>query len=270
MPEINRKILILPPPIEGTMKETNLLEGVGLTRGEIKVYYALLELGPSTTGEIIKKAKVSRSKVYEMLDRLLEKGLVSFVVKENVKYFEAASPNAIINYVQKKRKKLEEQETALKEILPKIKARQTYAKIRQSSTVFEGIAGIKTMYNEILSTLHPGDEYYAFAVEPSIYISKDFKQFIQNHHARRGGKKIRVKLIADEKIRTPITKSLGTSQYLQLRFIKRAFPAATLIYANNVATFVWGDTPTAMVMHSPKIAERYKRFFKELWGAAKP
>ena len=85
------------------MEEERLLEGLGLTKGEIKVYFALLEIGSSTTGEVIKKAKVSRSKVYEMLDRLIDRGLVSFVIRENTKYFEAADPDHILHYVRRER-----------------------------------------------------------------------------------------------------------------------------------------------------------------------
>ena len=68
------------------MNKIELLEGIGLSKGEVKTYFALLELGPSTTGEIINKASVSRSKVYEMLDRLMKRGLASYVIKENIKY----------------------------------------------------------------------------------------------------------------------------------------------------------------------------------------
>ena len=67
----------------------SLLEDIGLTRSEINVYLALLELGSSTTGKIIDKAKVSSSKIYEVLDKLIQKGLVSFIIKSGIKYFQA-------------------------------------------------------------------------------------------------------------------------------------------------------------------------------------
>ena len=58
--------------------DTKPLEEIGFTNGESKVYMALLDLGPSTTGQIIKLAEVSRSKVYEMLEKLIKEGVVSF------------------------------------------------------------------------------------------------------------------------------------------------------------------------------------------------
>lgn len=251
-------------------EEVALLEGLGLTRGEIRVYYALLALGPSTTGEIIKRARVSRSKVYEMLDRLLEKGLVSFVVRENVKYFEAASPDAIIDWVRKKRQQLTQQEEALRKILPRIKEKQEKAKFRQTATVYEGFAGIKTMFNEIFTFLKKGDEYYAIAVEPEVYQNKEFVTFLKNYHIRRAERGIRVRLLAMRALKLSLSE-LGGTGLIEIRYTDHTIPAATLIYKDNVATFVWvEDMPTGIVMRSPIIAQRYKDFFAEIWKQAKP
>ncbi|MBS3174892.1 TrmB family transcriptional regulator, partial [Candidatus Woesearchaeota archaeon] len=77
-----------------------ILHQIGLTEGEIKVYLSLLELGSTSTGKIIKKSHISGSKVYEVLDRLSSKGLVTSVVKNGVKYFEATTPEKILSYLR--------------------------------------------------------------------------------------------------------------------------------------------------------------------------
>ena len=59
-----------------------LLEKIGLTKGESKVYLALLRIGKSNIGPIIKEAKVSNSKVYDILDRLAQKGLVGVAIEK--------------------------------------------------------------------------------------------------------------------------------------------------------------------------------------------
>ena len=59
--------------------DKKLLESIGMTSGEVSVYLALLDLGISSTGNIIKKSNVSSSKVYLILERLLQKGLISQV-----------------------------------------------------------------------------------------------------------------------------------------------------------------------------------------------
>ena len=63
------------------------LMGIGLTQREVKVYLALLKLGESTTGKIIQESGISSGKIYEILEKLIGKGLASYTIKEKTKYF---------------------------------------------------------------------------------------------------------------------------------------------------------------------------------------
>ena len=76
----------------------DILKDIGLTDGEIKVYSALLGIGESTTGPIVDNSRVSVSKVYNILNRLAQKGLVSHIVRGETKYFRAAGMRATTNY----------------------------------------------------------------------------------------------------------------------------------------------------------------------------
>lgn len=250
------------------MEEEILLEGLGLTKGEIKVYFALLEIGSSTTGEIIKKAKVSRSKVYEMLDRLINRGLVSFVIKENTKYFEAADPDHILHYVRREKSLLEEKEKELKNILPKLKQKREFAKTPQTSMVYEGIKGIKTIYSEVLYSLKKGDKYYAIAAEPEIIKDKFFMAFIKSFHRRREERGIKVKLLASKRIKSFVSKMFSKNKLMKIKYFEQNIPSATLIFGDSVATYVWGERPSGVVIKSEVIAKRYREFFEEVWKAS--
>jgi len=52
---------------------------LGLTNGEARIYLSLLKLGSSKVGSIVKDSRVSYSKVCDVLERLITKGLVSYV-----------------------------------------------------------------------------------------------------------------------------------------------------------------------------------------------
>ena len=79
--------------------DIEVLQRIGLTQGESKVYLALLKLGQTTTGPIVKRAGVTTSKSYKILARLEEKGLVSHVYKKKVKHFKAASPEKVLDLI---------------------------------------------------------------------------------------------------------------------------------------------------------------------------
>ena len=80
---------------------TDTLQELGLTEGEAKVYEALLTLGNSTVGPIVKESGVAYSNAYEILERLMEKGLVSYNLKEKTKFFQAAEPTRLREYLEK-------------------------------------------------------------------------------------------------------------------------------------------------------------------------
>ena len=59
--------------------DTKILEDIGLTNAEIKVYLALLELGSSTAGHILEKSGLQNSVVHMTLHKLIDKGFITFI-----------------------------------------------------------------------------------------------------------------------------------------------------------------------------------------------
>src|SRR3989344_3532557 len=87
--------------------ELTELKTIGLTEGEIKLYNALLELGESTRTELSKKSGISPSKIYDVANRLLEKGIISSIKKNNIIHFIAADPERLKNFLQQKELELQ-------------------------------------------------------------------------------------------------------------------------------------------------------------------
>src|SRR3989338_39950 len=90
------------------------LEQLGLTKNQSAVYLALLKLGSTTAQSIIKESGLHRSRVYDSLERLEDLGLVSFVVKDFKKYFQAANPEKLLDYIDEKKE-------IVNQILPELK-----------------------------------------------------------------------------------------------------------------------------------------------------
>jgi sugar-specific transcriptional regulator TrmB len=101
-------------------KEVSLLMGLGLTEAEAKVYIRLLREGSVTAGELAKLTKYSRTKVYEILEKLQREGLVESYPTRPTQ-FKALDPSVSIPlYVQLKRQELETAENLLSRSLSKI------------------------------------------------------------------------------------------------------------------------------------------------------
>src|SRR4030042_3427880 len=89
------------------------LKQIGLTEKESKIYLALLELEDALVSEIAEKTKINRSLLYSILSGLSEKGLVTYILKNNTRYYRAIEPQKILSFI-------EEKEKTLRSILPEL------------------------------------------------------------------------------------------------------------------------------------------------------
>jgi sugar-specific transcriptional regulator TrmB len=242
-----------------------VLKGIGFTQGESKIYLALLDIGETTTGEIIKKSGISGSKVYEILEKLIEKGLVSHVIKEKTKYFQASSPKRLLDYLSAKEKELIDDRKEIENIIPKLEARQKSKQKIQSSQIFEGYEGIKTVFNLILESLKSGEEYYAFSFGDELQ-NKQFTLFLENYHQKRIKKRIKVKIIArTEDKKLSFFNKLNKMKGSEVKYYKNPFPLGVIIFKDRVATLTFKEKPTVFLLKSEQIYNSYKDFFLYLW-----
>src|SRR3989344_3069214 len=138
--------------------ETKILQDIGLTSGEIKVYLALLKIGESSTGAIAKESQVSRSKLYLILDKLSKKGLVSHVLKGKITYFKAMEPKRILNYMDEKNSEFNKKRVEIETFIKKFGEQKS--KDKTEATLFSGIKSIKNFYLNLLDELSSGETYY--------------------------------------------------------------------------------------------------------------
>ena len=134
------------------------LRQLGLSSGEARVYISLLGLyAPSKVGLIVKESHVSYSKVYDVLRRLTEKGLVSHVMINNVKYFSAVEPYRLFDYIQRKEAETKAQRLVVERIVPeltdlierdRVKVKSTTKK--RQAEIFTGDRGLRTAYEILL------------------------------------------------------------------------------------------------------------------------
>lgn len=234
------------------------LEELGLTRNEAKVYLALLQLGPTTTGPLIQRTGLHGPRVYECLERLIGKGLVSFVLKNKRKYFEAADPERLMDLLKEKEKKFAE-------TLPKLKAMKIAEERKEVATIYQGKRGLRTLLDFILSETRNG-EYLDFGVSG---IFRDVMgPYWDVWQATKRKWKIRSKCIFEEKIRG---SKLRRDYFGEARFVHSKYhcPSDTFIFGDFIAVFMWtADPPTAVLIKDAKTAQGYKNIFKWMWKSA--
>jgi sugar-specific transcriptional regulator TrmB len=176
------------------------LEEIGLTESEIRVYLALLRLGQSTAGPIVDEAKVTRSKIYDILERLKNKGLVSYVIRESTKYFGAADPRSIMSYLDEKEKKIEKEKDSIKNILPELISQYTKGGENKTAEIFIGMKGMENAFNVLVEEFDKNERFYAFGAGKGEDVEK-IQIFFNRLHLKRVEKKVKTSIIFTEESR---------------------------------------------------------------------
>lgn len=233
------------------LKET-LIE-LGLSEGQVRVYLVLLKYGESKVNKIKQETKMHRTTIYDFLDALVKKGLASYVVKNNVKFYRAAHPGKLRDIIKEKEEKLKMSMNAF------IKLGELEKKSLKVD-VYEGREGFKTMMNKVL---REGREFLSFGVE-EVKFEEMFPHLMKMFFKKE--KELRI----NERI---ITQKGATFVYsyphLAYRYLDKKFfsPTYTAIFGNNVAFIIW-EPLTMIVIENKDLANAYKKHFELLWRIA--
>ncbi len=242
--------------------DTSILEEIGLTNAQIKIYLALLELGETTTGPIIKKSELQNSVVYNALNQLIEQGLTTFIIKGKTKYFSATNPKNLLRFIEDKKERIQQ-------LIPKLVQKKKTSK--QEARVYQGWKGVYNAFNEVLETLPKGSEYIGFAAGLREQYSKESKHFFKEFQKKRDRMRYNIKLIANEETKQQVEqfhyyKKFGKPEY---RFVKGIAPVGIIIFKDNILNIAFEETPIAIITTSKQIAESYRKFFYAMWEIAK-
>ena len=247
---------------------TKLLEDIGLTEGETKVYLSLLKLGPSKTGPIAKESEVSSSKVYKILDRLEKKGLVGHGKIGDVKHFRAMEPKTLLKLINNKKKELEKKERNIEKIIPELELQQKLRKDKTQATLYEGIKSIKNFFNNILEDLKKGDEYYVISATYGNKKQEILQAFYQNYHTKRIKKGIKVNMLANHEIKdtmVPAAKKLSNVRILPKYFQNNMIIA---FYKNKSFMFFFTEEPKGFLIEDEEVVKSFKTYFNTFWKIA--
>src|SRR3989344_3673170 len=114
-----------------------ILQTLGFTHSEIAVYQALIKLKSSTTGPIVQQAHISSGKIYEILNKLIEKGLVTYITKAGRKYFQVTNPKRFYDYIEKKEQDLRQTKEQLQEMVASFQQALQTKEETQHAEIFE-------------------------------------------------------------------------------------------------------------------------------------
>jgi sugar-specific transcriptional regulator TrmB len=249
--------------------DLSVLKDAGLTEGEIKVYLALLNLGSTTVGPIVVKSHVARSIVYQILTRLFEKGLVSFVVKGKTKYYQANQPRKILDFISERQKSLEENKGKVEKLMPMLVAKQKPSEFTDVR-YFEGFRGFITAHERTYDKLAAGDEYFQMGItsEQPRYV----QAYFQRDHLRRAKAGIIAKLLFSPKTNPSVLENRNKFKGCDARYmpIDLNTPAWFMGYKDVAVITIPTNVPLSIEITNREVAQSFRAYFEEFWKLSKP
>ena len=247
-----------------TNKLADLLR-IGLTDGEAKVYVALLELGPSSVGPIRKRTKISHSNIYEILERLINKGVVTTIINNNIKIFQSVSPSNLSKYLDKKEEDLKKQRDVLKQALPRIEALQeTHPK--QEAMLFVGLKGLRSAYEELYRGGRKDEENLWIYVHNEKYAEISDKFYLHTWPEISG--QIKSRGVADESYRVSEHAKVFQKKY-ELRFVDFPIFSHGEVFRDKFMLVSWEDPIIAVLVHAKHVSEHFRNYFESVWKMGK-
>ncbi len=244
---------------------SDVLEKLGLSPGEAKVYRALLLLGRSTVGPIGRESSVSHSKIYEILQKLISKGLASQVFYGKQRAYQAAPPTILNDLIEKKERELQIEKQEVARIIPQLLEKHSFE--TRMVELFEGFNGLKSIREELMSSMKSGEEMLVLGA-PRL-ANELWERWLLDFHARREKRGVGVRIIYN----------YGNQDYgekrkrfkrTKLRYLPRDFATPTWfdIFNDKVLIVVVpaGEKPYAMLVRSASVADSVRNYFNLLWN----
>jgi len=233
--------------------DKNKLMEVGLGKSEAEIYLALLRLGKATVTALTKETGIHRTYIYDVIEKLKEKGLVSQIIEENKQFFQVTDPERIKEY-------LLEKVGIIEKIIPELNKIKDKSQEETNVEVYKGKEGIKTILNDIVKT---GRDYL------TIGSVKQFEEilpiFSEQFLLKVNEKKMKERVILEEGEKI-IEAKKHDYRYLPKEYI---FLSSMIIYHDKIALFIWKEPYIQIIIKNKDIAKSYLTQFNILWKIAK-
>jgi len=224
---------------------------LGFTDAEATIYFTVLKLGLCTVKDISKDSGFHRTNIYDVLEQLKEKGLITYFKEGKTLKFQVTNPKNLYELLEEKR-------NILDSLFPEILRLNNIMSDEIFVEVYKGDEGMKSAWRDMI---RDGKPIYGFGIKGQLRekLPVFAAQWVRDARA----KKIPYFGIYTEK--NP------PAYYTEVRYISSEYssPVATFIYGDKININIWDPSLVAVVIKSKLVAQMYKKHFDLLWKIAK-
>lgn len=250
------------------MAITEIFNELGLRDEHARLYLAGLEWGETSITNLAGKAKVARTSAYNLIQDLIEAGLMRKSLKRGSKNYSAVEPSALLTILKKKELELQRSINNLSStVMDQLNAIQNTRKKGPKLHYLEGTEGIKQAYEKTFEA-----EEISIQCFTEDYGEVVGEEWFNDYFDRFFSSNIRSRelLKAENEGDGIYMKKYGSSKNLQLR-VKNSVPTETdfMVYDNTVIFVSFNkENPYALVVEDIDIASCVQNMFNLAWQEA--
>ena len=230
------------------------LQDIGLSKGESKVYISLLKQGAVQVNKLKEATGLNRTTIYDFLEKLMNKNLVSYYKENNSRIYVATKPEKLLDYIREKENKTEE-------IIPNLNSIKRDVEEKIEVEVFRGLEGVKTILNDILRV---GKDYSIFGIDEELFEEK-MGSFMDHFFRKQKQIGFKERILTFDSVKYIYSYDTISYRYLPSSSFN---PTPTFVYGNTVSILIW-EPLTVIRIRNEELFDSYQKYFEILWKIAK-
>lgn len=243
-----------------------VLSDLGLTEKAIVIYLELLKTDYATPTQLSKRTDINRTSVYDVIDELSQKGLVSSFKKSGRLFFGALDPSHLANHLRSQLRqqqyRFEEQMKSVESVLPALLSLRNTKTSKPTVAFFEGSNGMREAYEDTLTAREP---IRAYANVETMHNA--LPSFFPEYYKRRTDRKVFIRAILPSNVLSQERAQYDQEEMRESRFLPegKTFTPEINLYDNKMLVASWTEK-MAVLITSSELVELQKITFDLLWN----
>lgn len=238
-----------------------------LSEKEKRVLASLYKLGASSVWELAKDNMINRTTIYSILERLIEKGLVSKVGNGNKDIFTSITEDDLREWIKQREGDIKKEN---QQILELAKKQHKKTSLLSEVSFFENIEGIRNLYAD---SWRNNQEKIIYCITDYESVYKNLGEYFKKEYfpARlKHGVKVKNLIPESKKGREELKSS--EEMLREMKFIKlfKDLGIEINVYGQKVSIVALDkEKPSGVIIKNERIAEAMKNIFEYLWKTAR-
>ncbi len=242
-----------------------VLEEIGLSQNEAKIYTTLVKVGTSSMNKLSVESKIHRRNAYDSVDKLVKKGLVTEEFISGSRFVRAVNPSRLLDIVKEK-------EAKVSSIIPELEEKFRKRIPKEEAVIYRGMEGFKNYLKDILEE----DKPVYFIGAKAFWLDERLKYFLPKFDKQRIKQGIHFKHIFDFEVKKFKPEILKMKKN-EFKFFPKECSSSVVIdiFGDHVVTFYGVEVgklpeePIQFNVVSGKIADGYRKYFNFMWKRLK-